>query len=50
MGPWLKLGMGPLFIYTVFIKLNEGIEVLVLLKQMKLEQKNESLTSIEITV
>ena len=50
MGPWLKLGMGPLFIYTVFIKLNEGIEVLVLLKQMKLEQKNESLINMDVSI
>jgi len=30
----------------MYEKLNERIEVLVLLKQMKLEQKNESLISI----
>jgi len=44
-GPWLKLRKGPLSIY-IYEKLNERIEVLVLLKQMKLEQKNESLTSV----
>jgi len=45
MGPLLKLRKGPLSIY-ICEKLNERIEVLVLLKQMKLEQKNESLTSV----
>ena len=44
-GPWLKLTKGPLSIY-IYEKLNERIEVLVLLKQMKPEQKNESLTSV----
>jgi len=33
------------FLY-IYENLNERIEVLVLLKQMKLEQKNESLTKI----
>jgi len=43
-GPWLNLERGS-FLY-IYEKLNERIEVLVLLKQMKLEQQNESLTSI----
>jgi len=42
---WLNLRKGPLAIY-MYEKLNERIEVLVLLKQIKFEQKNESLTSI----
>jgi len=44
-GPWIKLRKGPLSM-NIYEKLNERIEVLVLLKQMKLEQKNKSLTSI----
>jgi len=36
-GPWLKLRKDPFL--SIFEKVNERIEVLVLLKQMKLEQK-----------
>jgi len=50
MGPRLKLGKGPLSIYSIYDKLIERIKVLVLLKQMRLEQKNESLTTISHTM
>ena len=53
-GPWLKLRRGRFFIYKTVVNraktLNERIEVFVLLKQKKLEQKNESLTNMDITI
>jgi len=46
--PGWNLERGPFL--SIYEKLNEQIEVLVLLKQMKLGQKNESLTYAEITI
>jgi len=44
--PWLKLRKGPRSIYCIYQKLNERIEVFVLLKQICLSKNNETLTSI----
>ena len=51
-GPWLKLTKRP-FVYETVVnrdKINERTEVFVLLKQKKLEQKNESSANMDVTI
>jgi len=50
--PGLTLTKGPFYIYETVVnreKVNERTEVFVLLKQKKLEQKNESSTNMDAT-
>jgi len=52
-GPWLKLRKGPFLNIKSLVnreKINERTEVFVVLKQNKLEQKNESSTDMDVTI